>query len=62
MMRPFLDVPVYRLCQDEYNRQLKEFIERGLAPLREQLGEQIAKHRYMIDHMHQHLFKVYGGC
>lgn len=61
-MRPFLDVPVYRLCEDEYNRQLKEFIERGLAPLREQLGEQVAKHGYMIDHMHQHLFKVYGGC
>jgi hypothetical protein len=51
MKTPFFDVPVYRLPQDEYNRQLGAFVERSLHP-------QLRDNSFM----RQHLFDSYGGC
>jgi len=42
---PFLDVPVYRLEEREYYRQRDAFVDKGLKPLRDQLGCEISNHR-----------------
>lgn len=57
----FLDVPVYRLGEREYYRQRKEFVDKGLAPLREDLGEEISKHRGMEANFEEHLIRRFGG-